>query len=148
VIRHFCSECRSQLPATDDECCPDHPNAAVDSIGVAVDDDNDIRELESEAIVAHDVEQMILCQRATLNRDAAARAECERVILEARASAASTASPELFDSETNEPVSPEDLNIDDEQYAVFVGQSLGIPGTGHVRVRVSPTGKSRRVYAQ
>ena len=54
----------------------------------------------------------------------------------------------LLDSETNKPVSARALNITREQYLAYISQSLGIPGAGHIRVRVSPTGETRRVYAE
>lgn len=54
----------------------------------------------------------------------------------------------LLDSETNEPLTPKELNLTEEQYLAYVSQSLGIPGEGHVRVRASPTGRTRRVYAE
>jgi len=46
--------------------------------------DSDIRDLQTEAGEAGDREQVALC-RAALTGDAAARRECEAVILEARA---------------------------------------------------------------
>lgn len=93
MIAHCCEVCGNQLPLGA-ECCPDHPNAMVESIGVR-----------------------------------------------------GWADATLFDSNTKEPLSPEDLGLDWEDYAVAVGQSLSTGGTGHIRVRVSPTGATRRVYA-
>lgn len=79
MFSEHCSECGEEVT----EFCPDHPSARVESIWQPSDDD--LIELEAEAVKAHDVAQVELCQRAYLARDPQAIAECARVILAARA---------------------------------------------------------------
>jgi len=61
----------------------------------------------------------------------------------------SKSEPTLYDSETNDYLTAEDLGLTDDEYDASIVESMNLPqAEGHIRVRGAKCGDNgRRVYA-